>query len=204
MSVENRPHVAYDEIVKLVQPKSSVLDLGCGDGELLQRLERERECTGRGVEINETHIRACIGKGISVFQGNLDEGLADHETHSYDYVILNQTLQMVHRPDRLLREMIRVGRNVIIGFPNFGYFMNRIQLLVRGRMPVTGTLPYQWYETPNIHLCTLKDFRALCRDHRISVKTEAATRRGRPVPKCAANLFATEVCFLLVDSITRI
>lgn len=204
MSAENRPHVSYDEIIKLVQPGSTVLDLGCGDGELLQRLASERSCRGRGVEIDEHRIRACIGKGISVFQGNLDEGLADHESHSYDYVVLNQTLQMVHRPDRLLREMIRVGRNVIVGFPNFGYYQNRVQLAVRGRMPVTGTLPYQWFETPNIHLCTLRDFRRLCNDLSIEVKTEAASHKGKPIPRIAANLFATEVCFLLVDSISSI
>ncbi|TVQ25942.1 MAG: methionine biosynthesis protein MetW [Spirochaetaceae bacterium] len=204
MIPENRPHVAYDEIIKLVEPQSTVLDLGCGDGELLQRLWQERGCRGRGVEIDEGHIRTCIGKGISVFQGDLDQGLADHETHAYEYVILNQTLQMVHRPDRLLREMIRVGRNVIIGFPNFGYYLNRLQLLFRGRMPVTGTLPYQWYETPNIHLCTLRDFRNLCADLNIHVKTEAASHKGKPISPVAANLFATEVCFLLVDSLKSI
>jgi methionine biosynthesis protein MetW len=111
---------------------------------------------------------------------------------------------MVYRPDRLLREMIRVGRNVIVGFPNFGYYQNRVQLACRGRMPVTGTLPYQWFETPNIHLCTLRDFRRLCRDLSIVVKTEAASHKGKPIPQIAANLFATEVCFLLVDSISSI
>lgn len=192
-----RDHFSYDEIVELVRPGSSVLDLGCGNGELLQRLSRERQARGRGVDIEEQMIVQCIGRGISVYQGDLDEGLKDYATASYDYVILNQTLQMVHHPIMLLQEMVRVGREVIVNFPNFGYIVNRFQLMVLGRMPVNKNLPYQWYDTPNIHFCTRKDFVVLCREMGITILHEIALRRNRRVPRRLRNSLATEVCFVL-------
>ncbi len=195
--MRERDHFSYDEIVALVRNGSSVLDLGCGNGELLQRLSHEKQVRGRGVDIEEQMIVQCIGRGISVYQGDLDEGLRDYATGSYDYVILNQTLQMVRHPVMLLQEMVRVGREVIVNFPNFGYVVNRLQLMVLGRMPVNKNLPYQWYDTPNIHFCTRKDFVTLCGNLGIPILREIALRRNRHVPYTLRNILATEVCFVL-------
>ena len=188
---------SYDEIVNLVDENSTVLDLGCGDGELLQRLIATRGVQGRGVEIEEAMIRECLAKGISVFQGDLDEGLKEYATGSYDYVILNETLQALHEPVMLLKEMVRVGRRAIVNFPNFGYLVNRAQLFIGGRMPLNKDLPYEWYDTPNIHFCTRRDFFELCRTLGIRIITTVDLRQNRRVPHYLANLFATECCFLL-------
>ena len=188
---------SYEEIARLVEPGSSVLDLGCGNGELLQLLIETRGVRGRGVEIEEAMIRACIAKGISVFQGDLDEGLKEYATGSYDYVILNETLQALHEPVQLLREMVRVGRRVIVNFPNFAYVVNRVQLFFQGRMPVNRDLPYQWYDTPNIHFCTRRDFLGLCRIEGVRVLATIDLRHGHRVSPRLANLLANQVCFVL-------
>jgi methionine biosynthesis protein MetW len=191
---------SYEEIVGLVDPGSTVLDLGCGDGELLHRLMSTRGVQGRGVEIEEAMIRECLAKGISVFQGDLDEGLKEYASGSYDYVILNETLQALHEPVMILKEMVRVGRRAIVNFPNFGYIVNRSQLFLGGRMPVNRDLPYQWYDTPNIHFFTRRDFVELCRHLEIPIVTTINLRHQRRVPSGLANLFATECCFLLKGS----
>lgn len=190
-------HFDYEQIASLVSPGSTVLDLGCGDGELLLLLAERREARVRGVDIEEEAVRACIAKGLSVFQGNLDEGLRDYPTASYDYVILNRTMQVVHQPVLLLSEMLRVGRNVIVSFPNFGYWINRIQLGFGGRMPVNRHLPYAWHNTPNIHFFTRRDFRELCRELGIAIVEEIDLKRGRRIRPLFPNLSATECCFLL-------
>ena len=189
--------VGYDHIVRMVNPRVSVLDLGCGDGELLVRLMRERDVVGRGVEIDETMISACISKGISVFHGNLDEGLKDYASGSYDVVILNRTLQMIHNPDMLLEEMLRVGKRAIVNFPNFGHIKNRAQLAFQGRMPVNRNLPYEWYNTPNIHFCTRRDFLLFARERGYTILEEIAMRGGRRVSRMFRNALATEVLFVL-------
>ncbi len=193
----HRSPISYDRIVELVEPDSTVLDLGCGNGELLQRLQSERSAQGRGVEIEESLIRECIAKGISVFQGDLDEGLKDYDSQAYDYVILNQTLQVVHQPIVLLREMIRVGRRVIVGFPNFAFVQNRVQLTIGGRMPKNNALPYEWYDTPNIHLCTYRDFHQLCRREHFVVLRQICMNGRRRIPAGLRNLLAVDVYFLL-------
>jgi len=193
----DRPHISYDEIVRIVETGSKVLDLGCGDGELLHRLIKERRVLGRGVEIEEEMILQCIAKGISVFQGNLDEGLKDYGTKSYDYVVLNETLQVIRNPIMVLEEMLRVGKRAIVSFPNFGYWLTRTQLLVRGRMPVSRHLPYQWYNTPNIHLCTRNDFVAVCEDRSITILSEIGLRGERRIQHLPKNFFATEVLYIL-------
>jgi methionine biosynthesis protein MetW len=195
--MESRQHISYDEIVNIVEPETKVLDLGCGDGELLHRLIHEKKVHGRGVEIEEEMILRCISKGISVFQGNLDEGLKDYGTKSYDYVILNQTLQVIRSPVLVLEEMLRVGKKAIVSFPNFGYFVTRLQLLWTGRMPVNPQLPNEWYNTPNIHLCTRRDFTLLCKQLGINILDEIALRNDRPLRGLPKNLFATEVCYVL-------
>jgi methionine biosynthesis protein MetW len=187
----------YDAIVRLIERGSRVLDLGCGDGQLLARLAAEKQAQGRGVDIQEDMVRACIARGISVFQGDLDEGLKDFATGSYDYVILNQTLQATHQPVLVVSEMLRVGRRAIVAFPNFGHLPVRLQLLLRGRMPVTRELPYQWYDTPNIHLCTRRDFVSHCRSN--GIRIERILDLGRPGWLCRLwpGLLAREVIFVL-------
>ncbi|MFQ3619623.1 MAG: methionine biosynthesis protein MetW [Spirochaetales bacterium] len=187
----------FQEIARLITPGSTVLDLGCADGDLLDYLSRTKQVRGMGVDIDEAMVLKCVGRGISVFQGNLDEGLKDYQTASYDYVILSRTLQVVHKPVFLLQEMVRVGKHAIVNFPNFGYLPVRLQLLFRGRMPVTSSLPYQWYDTPNIHLCTKKDFLFLCNQLGITVLEEINLWKGKCLPSALGNLLATEVCFLL-------
>ena len=192
-----RPHLNYKIITELIEEGSSVLDLGCGGGELLYSLKKQKGVSGRGVEIEERMIMECISKGISVFQGNLDEGLKDYGTNSYDYVILNQTLQVTHKPVLVLKEMLRVGRKAIISFPNFGQLKLRFQLLFKGRMPVTKDLPYQWHNTPNIHLCTRKDFLVLCRENNIRIIKEIDIREGSRINSVFANFRSSEVIFIL-------
>lgn len=145
-----------------------VLDLGCGDGSLLRYLMETRSVHGYGVEINDLDIVSCIANGVNVIQNDLEAGLADFESDTFDFVILSQTLQATRQTAPLLREMLRVGRQGIVSFPNFSYWRNRLNVLF-GNMPVSRELPYQWYDTPNVHLCTLHDFEKFCRDHQITV-----------------------------------
>jgi len=152
----------FERISRWVEPNSRVLDLGCGDGALLSYLRDTRQARGVGVEISDERVIACVEGGVDVIQQNLDEGLALFGDQQFDTVVLSQTLQAVHQTEHVLREMVRVGRTAVVSFPNFGYWPHGWSIL-RGRMPVTGQMPYAWYDTPNIHLCTLKDFEDLCR-----------------------------------------
>ncbi len=152
----------YRVILDLVEPGAKVLDLGCGDGSLLELLRTRKRAVGYGVDIAGDNIVRCVERGLPVFQGDLDEGLRDFEDQSFDYVILSQTLPVVHQPLYVVQEMLRVGRLAIVSFPNFAYWRIRLQLLLRGRMPVDAAIPYEWYETPNIHHLTVNDFEAFC------------------------------------------
>ncbi len=152
----------FERIGNWVDKGSRVLDLGCGDGDLLDYLHGHKQTQGVGVEINDERVIACVKRGVNVIQQNLDEGLAMFGDQQFDTVVLSQTLQAVHQTEHVLREMVRVGRSGVVSFPNFGYWPHGWSIL-RGRMPVTGQMPYAWYNTPNIHLCTLKDFEDLCR-----------------------------------------
>jgi len=173
----------YELIERLVPDGASVLDLGCGGGELLAELIREKHVRGSGVEISQAAVEACVGKGLSVFHGDLDEGLADYADGSFDIVILSFSLQQLRRPRMVVREMARVGRLAIVSFPNFAQYAIRWEMLVRGRMPVSKELPYEWYDTPNIHLCTVHDFRDLCRDEGLRIERELYLRSfDRPAP----------------------
>ena len=149
-------------IERWVAQGARVLDLGCGDGRLLKRLWQARQAPGYGVEIDDAKVLECIRNDVNVLQMDLEDGLAAFADRSFDYVILSETLQAIHHQEPLLKEMLRVGREAIVSFPNFGYWRARIQIALVGHMPVSKELPYQWYDTPNVHHCTLIDFETLC------------------------------------------
>ncbi|MGZ8271858.1 MAG: methionine biosynthesis protein MetW [Methylophilus sp.] len=155
-------------ITKWIQPETKVLDLGCGDGGLLTHLHNTLNITGYGVEKDDANWLAALQNGVDVIQMDLEAGLSGFEDQSFDTVILSQTLQAMHHTEAILIEMLRVGREAIVTFPNFGYWRNRIQITA-GQMPVSKSLPYEWYNTPNVHLCTIHDFEALCKKHNISI-----------------------------------
>jgi len=158
----------FAAIAAWIPKGASVLDLGCGDGSLLRYLKETRAVRGYGVEISDIDIVSCIANGVNVIQNDLDSGLSDFEDDSFDFVILSQTLQATRYTEALIQEMLRVGREGIVSFPNFGYWRNRLSIL-RGTMPISSELPYQWYDTPNVHLCTLNDFESFCRDLCVAV-----------------------------------
>lgn len=170
----------YAAIASWVRPESTVLDLGCGDGSLLRYLQDSRRVTGYGIEIDEEKVLACVRNGVNVVQGDLEHGLSDFVDRSFDYVILSQTLQAVRNSDRIIREMLRVGHEGIVTFPNFGYWKNRLQVAL-GRMPVSENLPYQWFETPNVHLCTIADFERFCAERGIRIVERKVLTRGKSV-----------------------
>ena len=167
-------------IARLVPHGSCVLDLGCGTGALLAYLIKERGCTGYGVEIDDTNVQACVARGVNVLQLNLDEGLVMFADHSFDVVLQIDTLQHLRNAEVMLRETARVGRIGIVAFPNFGHWPNRLAVL-RGRMPVTKVLPYQWYDTPNIRVGTLRDFAALTRQNQLQILDQFGLQDGREV-----------------------
>ena len=164
---ELRPDLSI--IQQWIRPESEILDLGCGEGELLSYLKNEKNVHGYGLEINPEKLTACIRNGVNVIEQNLDNGLSNFEDQSIDTVVMTQALQAVQRPDELLDEMLRIGKEAIVTFPNFGYWKTRFYLLLKGRMPMSDTLPYNWYDTPNIHMCTFRDFEILCREKGIRI-----------------------------------
>ncbi len=174
----------FAAIASWVRPDSSVLDLGCGDGLLLRHLGQIRNARGYGIEIADANVLACVKNGVSVIQSDLERGLAGFDAGSFDYVILSQTLQAMRHTEEIVLEMLRVGREAIVSFPNFGRWNLRLQVAL-GRMPVSEDLPYQWYNTPNVHLCTIADFDAFCADHGIHVLERIVLHRGRPVAALA-------------------
>jgi len=186
----------YAIISEWVEPRTRVLDLGCGEGELLEWLVQNKGVEARGIEIDSRKVQRAIARGASVFHGDIDEGLSDYPDESFDYVILSQTLQETRRPLHVLREMLRVGRRAIIAFPNYGHWTVRLSLLVRGRAPVTRCFPYEWYDSPNIHFFTIKDFRTLIEEQGWTIEREiflSGTYRGRFL----ANLLAEVGVFLI-------
>ena len=168
-------------IVRWVPRGARVLDLGCGDGTLLRSLWQEREAPGYGVEIEDAAALECVANDVNVLQLDLESGLAAFADRSFDCVILSETLQTIHRQEPLLREMLRVGREAIVSFPNFGYWHARLQIAFGGHMPVSSELPYPWYETPNVHHCTLTDFEDLCRRIGIRIRERLVLHGGKPV-----------------------
>jgi methionine biosynthesis protein MetW len=190
--------IDYKLIEDLVPAGATVLDLACGDGELLSQLIRDRDVAGSGVELSKEAVEACVAKGLSVFHGDLDEGLADFADGSHDVVILSLSLQQLRRPRMIVREMARVGTRAIVSFPNFAHWQPRSQLFFGGRMPVSRDLPYQWWDTPNIHLCTITDFRRLCRAEGLRIEQELYLRGVEELPPArvvAPNLTARIAIF---------
>ena len=192
--------IDHSVILDLIPAGTKVLDLGCGDGSLLVKLVRQKGVTGRGIEISEEGVRACIAKGLTVLQGDIDQGLRDYPDGSFDYVVLNQTLQAVKKPDVVLSEMLRVGKKGIVGFPNFAYWKMRAYLFTFGRMPKTEFLPFEWYDTPNIHFCSILDFTGYCAKNGVTIEKTvylSTDRGGRVLRGVRPNLFAENAVFLL-------
>ncbi|WP_371419056.1 methionine biosynthesis protein MetW [Labrys sp. KNU-23] len=190
------------QIRDMVIPGARVLDVGCGDGELLSLLEATRNVDGRGIEISQLGVNAAVGRGLAVIQGDADSDLSDYPDDSFDYVILSQTLQATRNPRQVVEDMLRIGRRAIVSFPNFGHWRIRGQIMFRGRMPVTDNLPYAWYDTPNIHFCSIRDFVEMARGlDAVIERAEALTLSGQPVQVRAPwwfwNLFGEQAVFLL-------
>lgn len=189
-------------IASWITPGAKVLDLGCGEGSLLEYLIQKKQVIGSGIERNESRVAKCIEKGLMVLQGDINEEIEDYPDDSFDYVILSQTLQQVYAPDRLIRSMLRIGKNGIVSFPNFSHWRVRLQLFSTGYAPVTKQLPYQWYDTPNIRVITLKDFRKFTREigckvlKEVAINTQARDRYGNII-KMFPNLRATYGIFLI-------
>ena len=189
-------------IETLIEEDRRILDIGCGDAKLMRQLENNIKATTHGIEINRELALQAISNGFNVVHGNAENDLSQYSNNSFDYVILSQTLQAMIKPKEILSELLRIGSKAIVSFPNFGHWKIRLQLLVSGRMPVTDTLPYTWYETPNIHFFTIKDFLSLCSEMNIVVeKSIGLTSKGRQFniseSRMGVNLFTHEAIFLL-------
>ena len=189
-------------IADMIEPGSRVLDIGCADGALLDHLVNEKGVDGRGIELSVDGVNACVSAGLSVIQGDAETDLFDYPDHAFDYVVLSQTLQAMRAPKSTLEQLLRVGRHAIVSLPNFAHWRLRWHLLATGRMPVNPTLPYEWYETPNIHLCTIRDFVILCRKMGVTIdRSISLDRNGVPLgfgrSLFLVNLFGEQAVFLL-------
>jgi len=189
-------------VAEMVAHGAKVLDVGCGDGELLRLLAETRNVDGRGIELSREGVNECVAKGLAVVQGDADTDLADYPNDAFDFVILSQTLQATRRPRVVLEHMLRIGRHAVVSFPNFGHWKIRLQVGLGGRMPTTDNLPYAWWDTPNIHFCTIKDFRNLCAVAGAKMERAVALNAwGAPlrlnVPWWFWNLFGEQAVFLL-------
>lgn len=189
-------------IAEMVTPGARVLDIGCGDGTLLRLLAEKRDVDGRGIELSQAGVNSCVAQGLSVIQGDADTDLVHYPDLAFDFAILSQTIQATYSPRHVLEQLLRIGKRAVVSFPNFGHWQVRAQLLFGGQMPQTDNLPDRWYDTPNIHLCTIKDFLGLCKDVGARVeRTVALNAYGRKLgvsmPLFAQNLFGEQAVFLL-------
>jgi len=183
-------------ILDLINPQATVLDLGCGVGDLLYLLIKEKQVRGQGIEIDDQAIYKCVAKGLNVFHGDIDTGLAEFSDKSFDYVVLNQSMQQIIHVDKVLDDALRVGKKVIVGFPNFAYYKSRLQMFFKGRSPVTQALPYQWYETPNLHFFSISDFKDYCRSKLINIECSVCIGQRIKLP-FLSNLFAQVGIYLI-------
>ncbi|WP_108682660.1 methionine biosynthesis protein MetW [Methyloceanibacter sp. wino2] len=188
-------------IAEMIAPGSRVLDIGCGDGTLLRILSEKHGVDGRGIELSQAGVNQCVARGLSVIQGDADTDLAYYPDMAFDYAILSRTIQATRNPRHVLEQLLRIGKRVVVSFPNFGHWRVRAQLMFGGHMPQTDTLPETWYNTPNIHLCTIKDFLALCEDMGAKVERVVALNANGTklvsMPLSAQNLFGEQAVFLL-------
>jgi methionine biosynthesis protein MetW len=192
-------------IADMIEPRSRVLDIGCGDGALLAYLTRQKSVDGRGIELSQSGVNACVGHGLSVIQGDADRDLEAYPNAAFDVVVLSQTLQATRQPRKVVEALVRIGRRAIVSFPNFGFWRIRLGLLIKGRMPLSNCLAYPWYETPNIHLCTIHDFVALCDEIGVQIERSVTLdHHGQPYsldPRGSlANLLAEQGVFVLCGS----
>ncbi len=194
--MSNSSRLDYQVIADLVEPSSKVLDLGCGDGELLSLLISQKSCRGTGIEIDEKAIYSCIAKGLTVSHGDINSGLSEYADKRFDYVILNESLQQMLNPQKAILEALRVGKKVVVGIPNFCHIQARVQIFFRGQVPVTKELPYEWYDTPNLRFFSLKDFKKFCKVNGIKILKERAIDAKKEVP-FLTNLFAHIGIFVL-------
>ena len=178
----------------MIEPQSKVLDMGCGNGDLLEYLVDNKDVSGSGVEISEEGIYSCVEKGLSVSHGDIDSGLKEYPDKLFDYVIFNQTMQQVHRPKEAIHEALRIGKKAIIGFPNFCYVKSRFQIFFSGHVPITPSLPYTWHDTPNLHFLSIKDFRSFCADQGICIEKSVFLSENGLV-RFLPNLFALNAIF---------
>jgi methionine biosynthesis protein MetW len=193
--------VGYDLVLEEIPENAKVLDLGCGDGSLLVLLQDKKKVKGFGVEISEEGVSLCVEKGLYCYQADIDDGLSDYKDDSFDYVILNQTIQNTKRPDYVINEVLRIGKKAIISFPNFAYISTRSYLMFKGTMPVNELLPYEWYESPNIHLLTISDMKKMAGSFSFDILSEknfSYSKKGRSkIVKCFPNLLAQYGFFVI-------
>jgi len=192
-------HLDHRIIYSIIEPASRVLDLGCGEGDLLYPLVRDKQVRAQGIELNDKAIQECVKKGLSVFQDDIENSLREYPDNSFDYVILNQSMQEVKKVDYVIQEATRIGSKVIVGFPNFAHIKSRLMLFFRGKSPITGSLPYLWYDTPNVRFLSITDFKDFCARKNIRI-VEAHYLGEKTIVRFLPNLFALNAVFVLTKN----